>query len=169
MTRFYPARRAAPLEGKKEPVSLLILGGRTGRRANTQRGNPRHDGTFYHEHGTSVTDSRGSSLGGKGMETVELTDLYQATYYLMQGCELTGVECIPAGTGTSCKIRFRGERFTALERAWYDKAARVNLWDFRTAYSEISSHVQNAKRSYERSRKCRQRLQDSIDTEGGEA
>lgn len=99
------------------------------------------------------------------METVEVTDLYQATYYLIQGSELTGVECIPAGTGTSCRIRFRGECFAALERAWYAKEVQVNLWAFRTAYTEVNSHVQNAKRSFELSRKFKKRFQD--DAEGG--
>jgi len=89
------------------------------------------------------------------METAEVTDLYQASYYLLSGCEILGVECIPAGNGTSCRIAVRGSQLTDLAQAWFDKKAVVNLWTFRNAYTEINSHVQQAKRSYELSRRFR--------------
>jgi len=87
------------------------------------------------------------------MESVEVTDLYQACYYLLSGCKVTGLECIPAGTGVSCRISFQGKNLSRIEEAWYSKTAVVNLWSFRTAYTELSGHVQNAKRSYGLTRK----------------
>jgi hypothetical protein len=89
------------------------------------------------------------------METAEVTDLYQASYYLLSGCEILGVECIPAGTGTSCRIAVRGPNLTDLAQAWFDKSAVVNLWTFRNAYTEINTHVQQAKRSFDLSRRYR--------------
>jgi hypothetical protein len=84
------------------------------------------------------------------METAELTDLYQASYYLMNGCDILGVEVIPAGMGTSCRITVQGN-LSKLSQGWFDHSAVVNLWAFRNAYTEIYSHVQQAKRSFERS------------------
>ena len=87
------------------------------------------------------------------METAEVSDLYQATFYLLSGCEVLGVECIPGGKGTICKIAVRGPSLDRLESAWFDKSAVVNLWSFRTAYTEVNAHVQQAKRSFELSRR----------------
>jgi hypothetical protein len=87
------------------------------------------------------------------METMEVSDLYQASYYLLSGCQIMGIECIPAGTGTSCRIVIRGRDLERLEQAWFEKSAVVNLWAFRTAYTEINSHIQNAKRSFQLTRR----------------
>src|SRR6266542_3440137 len=90
---------------------------------------------------------------GTSMETAELTDLYQASYYLLNGCEILGVACIPAGMGTSCRIAVQGANLTALAQDWFDRKAVVNLWAFRNAYTEIHTHVQQTKRSYDVSRR----------------
>jgi len=83
------------------------------------------------------------------MKTLDVTDLYQASYLLLSGCELTGVECIPTGTSISCRISFRGERVEELTQSWWDKQAEVNLWDFRSSYNQINSYVHQAKKSYD--------------------
>lgn len=87
------------------------------------------------------------------METAELTDLYQASYYLLNGCQITAIDCIPAGTGTSCRITVEGRNLGSLAQPWFDHSAVVNLWAFRNAYTEVHSHVQQAKRSYDLSRR----------------
>ncbi len=89
------------------------------------------------------------------METVEITDLYQASYYLLSGCEILGVQCIKTGNSTNCRIQVRGAALEVLSQAWFDKQAVVNLWTFRNAYTEINSHVQQAKRSFELSHRFR--------------
>ena len=89
------------------------------------------------------------------MESVEVTDLYQASYYLLSGCEITGVECRQAGTGSSCRLTVQGPNLAELASAWFERQAVVNLWTFRNAYTEINSHVQQAKRSFELSLRYR--------------
>ena len=86
---------------------------------------------------------------GTGMERTEVTDLYQASWYLVGGCSILEVECIKAGSGTSCRILVEGEALGELTEHWYNRTAVVNLWAFRNAYSEINTHVQQAKRSFE--------------------
>ncbi len=83
------------------------------------------------------------------METAQITDLYQASYFLLSGCELVGIECIPTGGAMSCRISFRGERLEELTQQWWDKQAVVNLWAFRSAYSQVNSYVHQAKKSYD--------------------
>jgi hypothetical protein len=96
------------------------------------------------------------------METAQITDLYQASYFLLSGCELTGIECIPTGGAISCRISFRGARLEELTQEWWDKKACVNLWAFRSAYSQVNGYVHQAKKSYDLSRRRPGR-------EGGEA
>ena len=87
------------------------------------------------------------------METEALSDLYQASYYLLNGCEILSVACIPTGSASSCQIIVQGSNLTDLAQAWFDKKAVANLWTFRSAYRQINSHVQQAKRSFEISRR----------------
>lgn len=87
------------------------------------------------------------------METAEVTDLYQASYYLMNGCEILAVDCIPTGNTSSCQIALQGANLTDLAQAWFEKKAVANLWTFRNAYSQVNSHVQQAKRSFELTRR----------------
>lgn len=87
------------------------------------------------------------------METAEVTDLYQASYYLMNGCAILAVDCIPTGKVSNCRIMMQGSNLTDLAQDWFEKKAVVNLWLFRNAYSQINSHVQQAKRSFEQSRR----------------
>jgi hypothetical protein len=85
------------------------------------------------------------------METAQVTDLYLASYLVLNACELTGIECIPTGNIISCKLTFHGEEVRTALSAWYEKTALVNLWDFRSAYSCVNSYVHQAKKSYDRS------------------
>ena len=87
------------------------------------------------------------------METEAITDLYQASYYLLNGCEIISVACIPTGGTSSCQIVLQGSNLTDLAQAWFEKKAVANLWTFRNAYSQVNSHVQQAKRSFEQSRR----------------
>jgi len=87
------------------------------------------------------------------METVQITDLYQASYLLLSGCELTGIECIPTGGAVSCRMSFQGQSLAELTQSWWDKEAIVNLWAFRSAYSQINSYVHQAKKSYDQTQR----------------
>lgn len=82
------------------------------------------------------------------METVDVTDLYQASYFLLSGCELSGLECRQTETALRCTLHFRGQHVAALEEKWFAKKAMANLWAFRLAYSQVNSYVREAKRNY---------------------
>ena len=83
------------------------------------------------------------------METAQITDLYQASYFLLSGCELVGIECIPTGGAVSCVLSFRGAEVEELTRSWWERRATVNLWAFRSAYSQVNGYVHQAKKSYD--------------------
>lgn len=82
------------------------------------------------------------------MANAPVTDLYQASYLLLSGCELTGIECIPTAGSVSCGLSFRGEGIEELLAAWWAREAVVNLWAFRSAYNQVNSYVHQAKKSY---------------------
>lgn len=83
------------------------------------------------------------------METVAVTDLYQASYFLLSGCALTGVECAPSsGKHIQCTLFFSGQNLEGLKDNWFNRRAMVNLWAFRLAYSQIHSSIDEAKKGY---------------------
>ena len=81
------------------------------------------------------------------MERQNVTDLYQASYLLLKGCELESVACIPVGEKLACRLTFSGEDLTCLSHQFYERQAEVNLYAFRQAYNQINSLVHQAKRS----------------------
>ena len=87
------------------------------------------------------------------METLSVTDLYQASYLLLNGCELTAVECIPMPGSIGCTMTFSGARLSELVDAWFDKSASANLWAFRSAYNQVNGYVHQAKKSFDLSRR----------------
>jgi len=89
----------------------------------------------------------------KGFEDqVEVMDLYLASYYLVRGCELVAVKCIPTEKSVSCSIVVRGmsELIGSIQGEYFEKRAAVNLWAFRSAYNQVNSSVHQAKKSWER-------------------
>lgn len=87
------------------------------------------------------------------METVEVTDLYQASWLLLSGCQLSGIQCIPMSGTLSCLMNFVGPRIYELQEQYFDKKASVNLWAFRTAYNQVNSYIHQAKKSYEQAKR----------------
>jgi len=94
---------------------------------------------------------------GKGIDQVEVMDLYLASYYVLRGCELAEVKCIPTAKTVSCSIVLKGgfELVHEVQGEYFEKRANVNLWDFRSAYNQVNSSVHQAKKSYERAQKRR--------------
>lgn len=88
-------------------------------------------------------------------DQVEVMDLYLASYYLVRGCELVSVKCIPTEKSVSCGIVVKGsyDLVHAVQDEYFGKHAAVNLWAFRSAYNQINSSVHQAKKSYEMARK----------------
>jgi len=87
------------------------------------------------------------------MDSVSVTDLYQASYLLLNGCALTSVECIPMTGSIACRMTFSGSGVASLVDAWFDKSASANLWAFRAAYNQVNSYIHQAKKGYDRSRR----------------
>jgi hypothetical protein len=87
------------------------------------------------------------------MDSVSVTDLYQASFLLLNGCTLTSVECIPMTGSIACRMTFAGSGVASLVDAWFDKSASANLWAFRAAYNQVNSYVHQAKKGYDRSRR----------------
>jgi hypothetical protein len=83
------------------------------------------------------------------MESVSVTDLYQASFLLLGGCELTSVQCFPMTGSIACRMTFAGPKLGDLMDEWFAKEASANLWAFRTAYNQVNSYVHQAKRNYD--------------------
>ena len=82
------------------------------------------------------------------MNSVEIADLYQAGYLLMNGCKLEGITCTHGTGGLECRMSFSGDSLQALVMHWFEKKAVVNLWAFRGAYNQINNSVHQAKRDF---------------------
>lgn len=87
------------------------------------------------------------------MESVDVTDLYQASYLILQGCTLKAIECIPTGGSLSCRMTFSGADVPQAQDDYFAHRAVVNLYAFRSAYNQVNSFVHQAKKSYDLSRR----------------
>jgi len=93
-------------------------------------------------------------MSGGYVERVEVMDLYLACYYVLRGCELAGVTCIPTGKDYRCEIVVKGDEalVSAIQGEYFSHTATVNLFAFRDAYNQVNGCIRQAKRSYERER-----------------
>jgi hypothetical protein len=92
------------------------------------------------------------------MKVKEVTDLYEAAYLIVNGCNLLGVSCIPLSLSLACRFSFSGENLNSLEEVYYQKEACVNLHAFRSAYSQVNSYMHEAKKSYDRQQRQQKKL-----------
>ena len=79
-------------------------------------------------------------------ETVSTTDLYESTFYLMGGCELTGIEAERVDGAITCRLSFRGARLAELQSEYFAGRARVALFPFRRAFGQVNALVYSAKK-----------------------
>jgi len=82
------------------------------------------------------------------MQKTTVTDMYQATWFLINGCELKEVECIPLGGQLACRLTFSGEKLPHLQEQYFTREAACNLFLFRQGYNQINSFVHQAKKSF---------------------
>ena len=87
------------------------------------------------------------------MDQVSVTDLYQAAYFLCNGCSVESVQCVPVNNHVACTLTFSGENTRKLQDEFFASQAVVNLSLFRQAYSQVQSYVHHAKKSYAISRR----------------
>lgn len=85
-------------------------------------------------------------------DEVEVMDLYLASYYVLRGCKIIRVACIPTGKNVTCSIVVTGnfDLVHDIQSEYFEKRASVNLWDFRSAYNQVNSCIHQAKKSCER-------------------
>ena len=104
--------------------------------------------THLHFSILSALPSRLRSRGKRWKRRRLPTFTRQVTFFY-PAVNSVGIECIPTGGAISCRISFRGERLEELTQQWWDKQAEVNLWAFRSAYSQVNGYVHQAKKSYD--------------------
>ena len=90
------------------------------------------------------------------MERVEISDLYEAAWLLVEGCRVEGVRCIPLSRSVGCSFAVSGEGIGPKREAFQEKRAVVNLYAFRSAYTQVNGYLVEAKKAYDREqRACR--------------
>ena len=89
-------------------------------------------------------------MSAQNIPAFQVTDLYEAAYLILSGCSLERVSCIPISKTISCRFDFSGENIEELLEQFRSRKAVVNLFAFRTSYSQVNSYVHEAKKSYER-------------------
>mgnify|MGYP003509630834 FL=1 len=99
------------------------------------------------------------------MSSVAVTDLYEAAYFILSGCTLEEVSCIPVSESLSCRMLFSGTGLEKAQDEFVAKKALVNLHAFRAAYAQVNSFVHQAKKSFDRERRLARRGVD----DGGRA
>jgi hypothetical protein len=85
-------------------------------------------------------------------DEVEVTDLYLASYYVLKGCTVAKVSCIPTGKGYRCSIMIKGpwDVVSEVQAEYFQGRAMVNLLAFRDAYNQVNGFIRQAKKSYVR-------------------
>jgi hypothetical protein len=91
------------------------------------------------------------------MQSVEVTDLYEAAYLILSGCTIEEVTCIPVSESLSCRMIFSGNSIEKAQDEFVAKKAVVNLHAFRSAYGQVNSYVHQAKKSFDRERRVSRR------------
>ena len=93
----------------------------------------------------------------EGLNMVEVTDLYEAAYLVTEGCRVEGVRCIPLSRSMGCCFTVSGPGIGSKQEAFQEKRATVNLYAFRSAYTQVNGYLVEAKKAYEREQRARGR------------
>ena len=96
---------------------------------------------------------------------VEVTDLYEAAYLVTEGCRVEGVRCIPLSKSVGCSFTVSGDGIVAKREAFQEKKAAVNLYAFRSAYTQVSGYMVEAKKAFEREQRVRARAESQRQVE----
>jgi len=87
----------------------------------------------------------------------DVTDLYEAAYLVTEGCRVEGVRCIPLSKSVGCTFTISGDGLTNKREAFNEKRAIVNLYAFRSAYTQVNGYLVEAKKAYEREQRASSR------------
>ena len=99
---------------------------------------------------------------------VTTTDLYEATYYFLNGCELTEIAGTKVNGKITCELTFGKPDISQLQLNYLQGKASVNIFQFRRAYGQIASWVAKAKKEFtSKALKMRLQANQSPEVEGG--
>ena len=90
------------------------------------------------------------------MQKIITCDLYEATYYTLNGCELETIEGLQVNGKIACKLTFRGEKLPTLQISYLNGEATVNLFQFRRTFSQLSAWVNTSRRKFKNQLKQQQ-------------
>jgi hypothetical protein len=91
------------------------------------------------------------------MQTMTVTDLYEAAYLTMAEYELVEVKCVPVSSALVCRFTFRGKDLGECIEMLRTRNAVANIFYFRNAYSQVTTLMHEAKKSYDRDRKAQKK------------
>ena len=77
---------------------------------------------------------------------ISTADLYEASYYLVNGCELVEITAHACDGTIRCRMTFGGPEIDQLQVTYLHGEAACNLFAFRRAYAELSSALARAKK-----------------------
>ena len=72
-----------------------------------------------------------------GTNTVTTSDIYEATYYFLNGARDFGLEVVEELKKQICKFTLSGENLTRLQQEYFQGVVTVNLFDFRRSYNRV--------------------------------
>ena len=93
------------------------------------------------------------------ISTVQVTDLYECCYFYLNGAEITAITCEQVNGKLTCKVTFSGTNLAELQYKYYSNECVVNLYNFRRAFQQMTSYLNEAKKKYKQ--------QQKIATQGG--
>ena len=79
---------------------------------------------------------------------VTTTDLYEAGWYLSEGCLIDSISCVEQAGKETCIYTFTGTNLARLQLEYLEGRARANLLAFRRAYSQALTYANQAKKRY---------------------
>ena len=88
------------------------------------------------------------------MECVEVSDLYEAAWLVTEGCRVEGVRCITLSKSVGCSFSVSGEGIGPKRETFQEKRAVVNLYAFRSAYTQVNGYLVEAKKAYDREQRA---------------
>jgi len=76
------------------------------------------------------------------------TDLYEATYYYLNACELIEIAGTKVNGKITCELTFSKPAISELQLTYLRGNATVNILHFRRAYGQIAAWVAKAKKEF---------------------
>jgi hypothetical protein len=79
---------------------------------------------------------------------VTTSDLYEASWYLAEGCRISSLSSVEQAGKKTCIYTFSGDDLARLQLEYLEGRACVNLLAFRRAYSQALTYANHAKKNH---------------------